>query len=198
MRVVPRAQLVLLLLVVLLSIVACAPEEQPRSAALLPDEIARLTVDALRAAADVKVSGDIDAVLRQHTQSARYETAMRKHFAMMRELHLVGQRSQLRYRDPSVEVRHEQFCEQNGVAHLVAIATVRYDMESIPPASGAPPYTAGEEQHVFRFQRVGDGTWMMASHHEISLAEMHQRDVVARLRNPCGSAPVKAPRRAPS
>ena len=85
-----------------------------------------------------------------------------------------------------MSVRHDQFCENDGVAHLVVTAMVRYDMESIPPATGAPPYTAGQEEHVFRFERREGGPWVMTNHHEIGLREMHQKEVVTRLRNPCG------------
>jgi hypothetical protein len=74
------------------------------------------------------------------------------------------------------------------VAHLVTSAMVRYDMEPIPPAGGSPPYTASQEEHVFRFERRDGATWVMATHHEISLEELHHEEVVTRLRNPCGSA----------
>ena len=158
---------------------ACARDEAP-------PEIATLAADALRAASEIKVSGDPDAVLRNHEQSPRYAAAMAKHFALMRELHRVGLQSRIRYARPVVTVRRDRFCEKGRIAHLVVTAMVRYDMEAIPPATGVPGYTAGEEEHVFRFERGEAGAWMMAYHHEISLGEMHQKDVVARLRNPCG------------
>lgn len=154
----------------------------------MPPEIATLTTDALRAASEIKVGGDPDAVLRGHVLSPRYAAAMAKHFALMRELHRVGLQSRIRYCRPAVTVRHDQFCQTGNVAHLAVTAMVRYDMEPIPPAAGTPPYTAGQEEHVFRFERRDGGPWVIASHHEIDLAEMHQEEVVTRLRNPCGSA----------
>jgi hypothetical protein len=166
---------------------ACSPGEEERSVDV-PPEIATLAVDALRAASEIKAGGDADAVLRGHALSPRYATAMAKHFALMRKLHQVGLESRIRYPRSYVSVQHDQFCEKGGVAHLVATAMVRYDMEAIPPAAESPPpYTAGQEEHVFRFERREDGTWTIANHYEISLAEMHQKDVVARLRNPCRS-----------
>lgn len=47
--------------------------------------------------------------------------------------------------------------------------------------------TRMEEEHVFRFARR-DGRWVMSHHHEITLEEMHQAEVVRRLRNPCGAS----------
>jgi hypothetical protein len=153
----------------------------------VPPEIATLAIDALRAASEIKVSGDADAVLGEHERSPRYAEPMAKHFALMRQLHQVGVQSRIRYPRSSVTVRHDQFCEKGQVAHLVVTAMVRYDMEAIPPATGSPHYTAGQEEHVFRFERR-DGAWVMADHHEINLEEMHQKEVVTRLRNPCSSA----------
>ncbi|HYC92040.1 MAG TPA: hypothetical protein VEO54_22700 [Thermoanaerobaculia bacterium] len=169
--------------VMLMLAAACAPAQEHDA----PPEIAELAVDALRAAAEVKVRGDVEAVLREHPLSLRYAAAMQEHFALMRELHHVGLRSKIRYPRSEVSVRHDRFCETGAVAHLVLTARVRYDMESVPPASGAPPYTAGEEEHVFRFERNAAGAWIVARHHEINLAEMHQPEVVRRLRNPCGA-----------
>ncbi len=154
----------------------------------VPPEIATLAIDALRAASEIKVSGDAEAVLREHELSPRYAAAMAKHFALMRKLHGVGLQSRIRYPRSSVSVEHDQFCETGGLAHLVLTAMVRYDMEPIPPATGTLGYTAGQEEHVFRFARRDGGPWMMANHHEIGLGEMHQKEVVTRLRNPCGSA----------
>jgi hypothetical protein len=172
---------------------ACSPDagESPssrRGPVEVPPEIATLAIDALRAAAEIKTSGDAGAVLREHERSPRYAAAMAKHFALMRELHRVGLQSRIRYPRSSVTVRHDRFCERGDVAHLVVTAMVRYDMEAIPPATGAPPYTAGQEEHVFRFERRDSGPWMMANHHEITLEEMHQKEIVTRLRNPCGNA----------
>ncbi|HEX6160047.1 MAG TPA: hypothetical protein VF111_07770 [Thermoanaerobaculia bacterium] len=168
---------------------ACSRGGEDRAAArpnvTVPPEIATLAADALRAASEIKVGGDIEAVLRAHQRSPRYAAAMAKHFALMRELHRAGLEARLRYPRSSVAVQHDQFCQRSGVAHLVVTAMVRYDMESIPPAAGAPPYTAGQEEHVFRFEQGPNGQWTMAAHHEIGLAEMHQKEVVARLRNPC-------------
>ncbi|HEY0144266.1 MAG TPA: hypothetical protein VGF48_25495 [Thermoanaerobaculia bacterium] len=174
-------------------LVACSPgAKESRHHAVpepvVPPEIASLALDSLRAAAEIKMSGDAGAVVREHALSPRYAAAMSKHFALMRELHLVGLQSRVRYPRSTVSVRHEQFCEQGLVAHLVVTAMVRHDMESIAPASGAPPYTAAQEEHVFRFARRNDGTWVMTNHHEIDLAEMHQEELAARLRNPCGRA----------
>ena len=166
------------------AILACSPAENAAPVDV-PAEIATLAIDALRAAAEIKVSGEAGAVLRQHALSPRYAAAMAKHFALMDKLHRVGLQSRIRYPRSSVSVRHDQFCEKGRVAHLVVTAMVRYDMEPIPPATGSPSYTAGEEEHVFRFERRDGGTWVMANHHEISLEEMHQREVVTRLRNPC-------------
>jgi hypothetical protein len=157
---------------------ACSPEP-------VPPAIAELATDALRAASEIKVRGDVDAVLREHPHAPRYAAAMAKHFRLMRKLHGVGLQSSIRYPRSYLQVRHDQFCERGDTAHLVVTAGVRYDMEPIPPARGTPHYTASEEQHVFRFHRDGQGQWMMAAHHEITLAELHDRETVARLRNPC-------------
>ena len=168
---------------------ACSPGEKysRRDPVEVPPEIATMAVDALRAASEIKVGGDAEAVLREHELASRYAAAMAQHFALMGELHRVGLRSRIRYPRSSVTVRHDQFCEKGRAAHLVVSAMVRYDMEPIPPATGSPGYTAGQEEHVFRFERR-DGTWVMASHHEINLEEMHQKEVVTRLRDPCGNA----------
>jgi hypothetical protein len=168
---------------------ACSPDAKEsqysrRGPVEVPPAIATLAIDALRAASEIKVSGDADAVVREHALSPRYAQAMAKHFALMRKLHLVGLQSRIRYPRSTVSVRHHQFCETGRVAHLVVTTMVRYDMEAIPPATGAPHYTAGQEEHVFRFERR-DGAWVMADHHEISLEEMHQKEIVTRLRNPC-------------
>ena len=172
-------------LALIMALLACSPREELSEA---PAEIALLAADALRAASEIKVSGDPDAVARRHEQSPRYAQAMAKHFALMRALHLAGLQSRIRYPRSSVTVRHDQFCEKEGVAHLVVTAMVRYDMEAIPPATGGPPpHTASQEEHVFRFERLDQRKWVMTNHHEISLAEMHRKDVVARLRNPCGT-----------
>jgi hypothetical protein len=177
----------LAVIIVLLS--ACSQEhEPPPSPVLVPPEIAELANDALRAASEVKVSGDIDAVLREHPLSPRYSAVMGEHFELMRELHRVGLDARIRYPRYSVTIRHDQFCQDARTAKLVVTARVRYDMESIPPVSGAPPYTASQEEHVFGFERRGGTEWVMAAHHEITLEEMHRKDVLTRLRNPCRSS----------
>ena len=185
MKVVSRVALVVTVLA------GCSRAEEPRYARRMsevPPELAMLAADALRAATDIKVTGDVEAVLlRERPRSARYEAAMRGHFELMRELHRVGQQSHVRYLRPDVSVRHDQFCADATTAYLVMAARVRYDMEALAPNSGTPPYTASEEEHVFRFERR-NGSWMMTSHHEITLAERKQRELVMRLRNPCRSA----------
>lgn len=162
---------------------ACS-RQKPAPPPQVPAELASLAGDALHAASQIKVSGDIDAVLRRHTLAPRYATAMRKHFELMTVLHRAGVRAHVRHPRYTLQLRHEQFCQDETTANLVISTMTRYDMESIPPAEGAPPYTAGAEEHVFRFERRG-GAWVMALHHEISLAEMHQKGVAERLRNPC-------------
>jgi hypothetical protein len=157
------------------ALLACAREEP------VPPEIAAISADALRAAAEIKVGGDVESVVRAHPLAPRYASAMAGHFALMRELHEVARRAQLRYPRSAVTVRHDQFCIDDGAAHLAVTAMVRYDMEGIPPNRGTPPYTAGEEQHVFRFERRG-GTWMMVGHDEITLAERHSS---ANRHGPC-------------
>jgi hypothetical protein len=61
----------------------------------------------------------------------------------------------------------------------------RYDMEAVSPNADPPGYTSGQEEHVFEFERRNGGHWVMVTHHEISLEEMHQKEIVTRLRNPC-------------
>jgi len=161
------------------------PQGSAHRPANVPPDIAGLATDALRAAAEVKVGGDIDAVLRAHPLSPRFSVAMREHFELMQRLHRVGLQSRLRYPRYSVAVRHDQFCEDGRTAKLVVTAIVRYDMEMDPPNTSAPPYTAAQEEHVFGLERRNGGQWMIVKHHEIGLGEMHQRDVVRRLRNPC-------------
>ncbi len=173
-----------ILLAVIVALLCACSREEPKPPNV-PPEIATLAGDALHAASQIKVSGNIEAVLREHPLAPRYVDAMRKHFEMMRMLHGVGLQSNLRYPRYALQVRHDQFCQDDATANLVVTTMVRYDYEHIPPVEGAPPYTAGEEEHVFRFERRG-GVWMMAHHHEISLAEMHQEELVTRLRNPCG------------
>ena len=174
---------------VVVVLIACSREQPTRYArhmAAVPPQIVTLASDALTVAAEIKVSGDVDAVLREHALAPRYAPVMMKHFELMRELHRVGLQSRIRYPRSSVSVRHDQFCQRGDVANLVVAAMVRYDMESIPPNSGSPGYTAGLEEHVFRFEHRAGGLWVMVSHREITLAEMHQRGVAMRLRNPCG------------
>jgi len=169
---------------------ACSRPEEPRYARRIvevPPEIAALAVDSVRAASEIKVSGDTEAVLREHPRSARYALAMTNHFDLMRELRRAEEQSNVRYVRPDVTVRNDQFCSDGTTAVLVMAARVRYDLEAIPPNGGTPPYTASEEDHVFRFERRIGG-WMMTSHHEITDAERKQREVVTRLRNPCGYA----------
>ena len=179
-------------LAVIVTLLACSAEHEEGAAShrqgtgQVPPEIATLAVDALHAASEVKVSGDTGAVLRKHHLAPRYTAAMAEHFALMNRLHRVGLQSRIRYPRSSVSVRHDQFCEKGLTADLVLTAMVRYDMEAIPPATGAPHYTAGQEEHVFRFERRNGKTWVMTHHHEISLAEMHREEVATRLRNPCG------------
>jgi hypothetical protein len=161
---------------------ACSPEREEN----VPQEIAELATDALRAASEVKVSGDIDAVLRAHPLSPRYSAAMRKHFELMSRLHRVGLQTRIRYRRYSLEVRHDQFCEDERTAKLAVTTLVRYDMEAVPPNAGSPGSTSGQEEHGFGFERRDGSAWVMVTHHEISLEEMHRKEVVTRLRNPCG------------
>lgn len=48
-----------------------------------------------------------------------------EHFELMRKLHRVGLQSGIRCPRPSVSVRHDQFWENAGVAHLVTSAMVQ-------------------------------------------------------------------------
>jgi hypothetical protein len=133
------------------ALAACSPAEPPRRSdevVAVPAEIARLATDSLEAASEIKVSGDRDAVLRERPLSPRYAPAMRKHFELKGELHRVGLRAKIRYPRYELAVRHDQFCEAGGVAHLVVTAYVRYHMEAIPPNDASPPYTASERKNT--------------------------------------------------
>lgn len=173
--------------------VSCSPSgEAPAARAdatgpvAAPAPLLALAEDALRASAEVKVRGDVEAVLRTHPLAPKYRDALQPHFALMRRLHEVGLRSRLRYPGYELSVEPREFCSDGRTAKLLLAAAVKFTMEGIPPDSGVPPYTAGGEEHVFHFRNEG-GEWMISDHYEITLAEMHDPARVRRLRHPCAA-----------
>jgi hypothetical protein len=153
---------------------ACSREE-PKPANVTP-EIATLASDALHAASQIKVSGNIEAVLREHPLAPRYVDAMRKHFEMMRMLHGVGLQSHLRY----------PLCVAGAPR---SVLSGRCHRESRGDHDGALRHGT----HPTRRRRAavhrgwgGARLPLRATRRRLDDVEMHQEELVARLRNPCG------------
>ena len=152
-------------------------------ATAVPAPLAELAQDALRAAAEVKQSGNIDSVLAAHPLSARYRDALRQQLFLMKKLYSVAVDSRIRYPAYALEFAPAEFCSAPGSAKLLLRGVATFTMEPSPPNSGTPPYTAATEEHIFEFKETAEG-WIVSRHHEISLAEGHSQ-AAGRLRHPC-------------
>ena len=157
--------------------VACHSRRAAKSAEV-PAEILSVTKSALEASSTVRITGEIAPALRRPDASL-YADAMQQHFAMMVKLHDSARNAGITYPRYALAVRPQRFCANATTARLHLAALVRYDMTA--PA-GAPPYTSGMEEHVFRLVRHGDH-WRVAEHHEITLAELHDAEAMERLRD---------------
>lgn len=149
----------------------------------VPAPLSELAQDALRAAAEVKQSGNIDSVLAAHPLSGRYRDALRQHLVLMKKLHSVAVDSRISYPAYALEFAPAEFCILRGSAKLLLRGVATFTMEPTPPNSGTPPYTAATEEHIFEFKETAEG-WIVSRHHEISLAEGHSQSA-RRLRHPC-------------
>lgn len=149
----------------------------------VPSALSELAEDALRSAAEVKQSGNIDSVLAAHARSARYRDALRQHLILMKKLHDVAVASQINYPAYALAFSPAGFCSFRGGARLLLRGVATFTMEPRRPNSGAPPYTAATEEHIFEFKETPEG-WLVSRHHEISLAEGHS-DSAQQLRHPC-------------
>ena len=158
-------------------------DADPAASTEVPVPLSELAQDALRAAAEVKQSGNIDSVLAAHPLSARYENALHQHLMLMKKLYGVAVDSRIRYPAYVLEFAPAEFCSVRGGAKLLLRGVATFTMEPSPPNSGTPPYTAATEEHIFEFKETPEG-WIVARHHEISLAEGHSQSA-GRLRHPC-------------
>lgn len=182
----------IIFLSVLMSIVpvvgfsGCRPDARENSGtrAVVPPPLLSLTEDALRAAAEIKISGNADSVLASHRLSAAYQEQMRDHFALMQKLHRVSVESRIRYPRYELSLEPKKFCGDSTSASLLVNVTLRFDMESLEQAGGTPPYTASSEEHIFRFRNV-EQNWSISGHHEITMAEMHDLNKIRQLRSIC-------------
>lgn len=149
----------------------------------VPAPLSALAQDALRAATEVKQSGNIDSVLAAHPLSARYRDAFRQHLMLMKKLYSVAVDSRIRYPAYTLEFAPAEFCSLRGGAKLLLRGVATFTMEPGPPNSQTPHYTAATEEHIFEFQETPEG-WIVSRHDEISLAEGHSQ-AGRRLRHPC-------------
>jgi len=159
--------------------------------AVVPGPLLSLTESALRAGAEIKMTGKEDSVLGSHPLSPKFRPAMQQHFELMRRLHAVSVGSGINYPRYEIELRAEQFCGDSTSAALLVEVMMRFDMESMNGVGGTPLYTASGEEHVFRFERV-QGDWTISSHHEITLAEMHDRELLKNARSICSRSGVRS------
>ena len=162
---------------------SCNADADSAIATEVPPPLLELAQDALRAAGDVKQSGNIDSVLTAHPLSAQYGDALRPHLILMKKLYNVAVDSRIRYPAYALEFAPAEFCSSGGTAKMLLRGVSTFTMEPSPPNSGAPPYTAATEEHIFDFRETPDG-WIVSRHHEISLAEGHSPSA-RQLRHPC-------------
>src|SRR5215211_4573489 len=132
---------------VVAAVLSCSPSSRDAAAnsassTEVPAPLSQLALDALRAAAEVKQSGNIDSVLTAHPLSARYRNALREHLMLMKKLHGVAAASRIRYPAYELEFAPAEFCSARGSAKLLLRGVATFTMEPRPPNSGAPPYTA--------------------------------------------------------
>jgi hypothetical protein len=180
--------------------VACADvAPHPRHAgdpATPPDTVvAALSVlarDALRANAEMRVHGDIEAVLRRRPSAPRYRAAMWPAFRLTRYLRGVSERDGVRYVRSEIAVEPAEVCRVGSTVRMLVREQARFDMAPVRPGGAMPPYTAGAADHLFYFEQVpelgaGSGAreWVVTYHHEVSLAERHDHAAARRLLHPC-------------
>lgn len=177
--------LTLTISILLVALIGCRSDAASNSAGdMVPVALLSLAESALRAAAEIKISGKQDSVLLSHPLSPGFRDAMQPQFDLMQRLHSVAVESRIRYPRYQIELTPERYCGDSVSAALLVSAITRLEMESVDSLEGTPPYTAYGEEHVFRFRRVRDA-WMMTAHHEITLPEMHDREAVKKLRSIC-------------